>query len=100
VNYQDYLSSLKWNRRKHAFYRTNEKICAACASETRLLVHHLSYKHLGHEPDDDLVILCWPCHEELHTRFGSRRWDLREKSYEFIDEKRQSLEMNLLVEFI
>lgn len=100
MNYQDYLSSRKWNRRKHAFNRTNEKSCAACASEMRLLVHHLSYERVGHEPDDDLVILCWPCDEELHIRFGSRRWDLREKTYEFIDEKRQAQEMAALIEFI
>ena len=97
MSYQDYLSSPKWNRRKHAFYRTNEKSCAACASKTRLLIHHLSYERLGHERDDDLVILCWDCHDELHIRFGSRRWDLREKSYEFIDEKRQQHEMASLL---
>ena len=59
-----------------------------------------SYERLGHERDEDLVVLCWDCHEELHIRYGSRRWDLREKSYEFIDEKRQLHEMTSLLETI
>lgn len=100
MSYEDYLSSTRWNRRKHAFYGRNENSCAACSSKRRLVVHHLSYERLGRERDEDLVVLCWDCHDELHLRFGRRRWDLREKSYEFIDEKRQLLEMASILEVI
>jgi HNH endonuclease len=29
-------------------------------------VHHLSYERLGHESDDDLELLCSPCHNLEH----------------------------------
>lgn len=44
--------------------------CAACGSEARLTIHHLTYK----EGERDLrIVLCIPCHDEVHGR-GDRNW--------------------------
>lgn len=32
----------------------------------RFHVHHVSYKRLGYERDDDLILLCPPCHNLIH----------------------------------
>jgi|SRR5215472_14775278 len=32
----------------------------------RLEVHHLTYKRLGHEHPDDLIVLCPGCHAKAH----------------------------------
>ncbi len=29
-------------------------------------VHHLTYEHLGDEPDEDLILVCAPCHNAIH----------------------------------
>lgn len=87
MSYYDYIQSPEWKSRKYSFYKKNGRNCAACGSNKQTLIHHLSYEHLGKEPDGDLVVLCWDCHRELHLKFGARRWDLKEKSYQFIQEK-------------
>lgn len=50
------LDSNAWRcRRKRALRIGN--CCAMCGATTSLQVHHLTYKHLGHELDNELVVL-------------------------------------------
>ncbi len=45
--------------------RTRPAVCEQCgvaASVSKLQVHHLTYAHLGHEHDEDVLLLCVPCH--------------------------------------
>lgn len=64
--YDTYLQSKRWQeKRKMALARANHK-CAACGATKRLDVHHLTYERLGNERQEDLMVLCRPCHESTH----------------------------------
>ena len=65
--YDEYMNSLKWRKRrnralKRAGFRCQR--CGATAQDGRLEVHHLTYERLGHEADDDLLVLCHDCHRQ------------------------------------
>lgn len=48
--------------------------CARCGSKKRLTVHHRHYGNIGFErPEDDIVLLCSECHNDLHQRGRERR---------------------------
>lgn len=78
----EYLSdvganSSRWRARKAALARVRLRRCKACGTRRRITCNHLSYKHLGNEPDRDLMWLCWPCHQCVtfmtrHLGFGHR----------------------------
>jgi 5-methylcytosine-specific restriction endonuclease McrA len=58
-----YIASEAWSFRRMAALRRARYTCTGCGRrDRRLEVHHLTYEHLGDEPDDDLVVLCVTCH--------------------------------------
>ncbi len=86
LNHAQYLASENWKvRRARSLYLAQHR-CQnpACArgylrsltdeelreaiprTVYRLEVHHLTYERLGHEADDDLIVLCPACHREQH----------------------------------
>lgn len=40
--------------------------CGASGSDRRIDLHHLSYKNLGHEKQEDVKLLCHICHQLMH----------------------------------
>lgn len=69
VNYQEYLKSDEWKERsilakERAGWRC--QLCSKGGDKTSLHTHHNSYRHLGHEEDTDLVVLCRECHKLFH----------------------------------
>lgn len=74
--YIDYLKSSTWRKRCNQLKKQRGNRCENCQAEgVRLEVHHLNYDHLGHEQDDDLMILCEGCHEHAdreRTRKSNR----------------------------
>lgn len=82
TEYQQYLASEYWQKRRQQFLDYNEE-CYQChlprwlaqiAYDNDLHVHHKSYENLGSEDDAQLEALCKRCHEIV--TFG--RSDLRE----------------------
>lgn len=73
--YQDYLNSEEWKEVKEKYLKKGAK-CLKCRKTKKLILHHLRYKDengesiLGRETQDDLVVLCWDCHTELHNKYG------------------------------
>lgn len=68
--YQRYLCTAHWRAvRGMALCRDGYR-CRACGTTRALQVHHLTYKHLGHEQDhlEDLKTLCRRCHRRAHGR--------------------------------
>ncbi len=66
MNYYEYIQSNEW-------MYTAERIkiqrrCQECSSEKRLEVHHLTYKNLGNEQPDDLLVLCHRCHSKKRPK--------------------------------
>lgn len=66
IEYEAYLASPLWAARRRRWIRQAHGRCQNCRSRRRLTVHHVTYERLGHELDNDVVVLCWPCHEQLH----------------------------------
>lgn len=86
--YKAYLQSEKWaeiceKRKKIDKYRCCACGCAGTMTNP-LEVHHLTYKHIGHEEDriyEDLVTLDRCCHKLVHSMMervtspdGRRGW--------------------------
>lgn len=71
-NYNRYMKSTAWKKRRLSFLDSNPS-CYACHSKEKLNVHHIRYQTPfdGKEPDGNLLSLCEPCHNELHSNPGS-----------------------------
>jgi hypothetical protein len=44
-----------------------------CGEARWLQVHHVTYAHLGDEPDADLTVMCWYCHQWATVAIRVRR---------------------------
>ncbi len=65
--YQAYMTSSRWARRKLRYYATHQKICRACGSSEKIHLHHHTYARLTHEHDDDLIPLCESCRDTVRA---------------------------------
>ncbi len=70
--YDTYIKSKYWTARKNLFYQKFGRKCFKCGSSNKMSLHHLRYDNnlFGYEPDEDLVGLCWSCHEKFHQLYG------------------------------
>ena len=63
--YLDYIASNEWRQRKLKIIKQRGYRCEACGgADGPLELHHMTYDRLGHECDDDLKLLCVPCHQK------------------------------------
>ncbi len=92
--YHAYMKSPAWGRRKKEYYLRHKKECVICKSTRLVGLHHLTYKNLGREKDEDLVALCWMHHERYHEAQGVKRDNTA--THAFIEQERQVEEMRLL----
>jgi 5-methylcytosine-specific restriction endonuclease McrA len=60
-----YTKSPEWQARKASVLRRDGYVCQACGTNPATQVHHLTYRHWGHEPLFDLVAVCKPCHDRI-----------------------------------
>lgn len=66
VRYEDYIKSPEWKQKSDdAKARAGFK-CQLCGNRKELTTHHNTYRNLGHEPPEDLIVLCWKCHKTFH----------------------------------
>lgn len=76
--YREYLRSSHWQTvRLQALQNANYR-CQLCSSKARLQVHHNTYRNLGHEASQDLIVLCDDCHTWFHQ--GGRMPDRDRRS--------------------
>lgn len=90
--YRDYLNSAWWKERRELYKETvkqqngkNVLFCEICRRHSFGVatvpwhVHHLNYEHLGAETDDDLLLVCSPCHNLIHfpESHAARYWRKR-----------------------
>lgn len=69
--YDVYITSPTWSRRKSAFFSKHPKVCSACGSKEQIHLHHHTYDRVGgQELDDDLVPLCQSCHNLVHRYYS------------------------------
>ena len=97
--YAEYIVSPEWKRRRKLYFLSHKKQCTVCeTTKGRIVLHHMRYNHVGNEPDEDLVALCWDCHEEFHNLYGTK--DLWNNSQIFIMEEQQRRELEDLVKIL
>jgi 5-methylcytosine-specific restriction endonuclease McrA len=65
-DYAAWLETYAWQEIREKALERAEHCCADCGAERRLEVHHLTYKNLGTEQPEDLVVVCSDCHIERH----------------------------------
>jgi len=73
VNYHEYIKSDTWKRTCKAKLKSVGYKCEMCGSAMNLNVHHITYKNLGHEELDDLLVVCKNCHKKLHAEDLKRK---------------------------
>lgn len=71
ISYKDYTNSPLWKYMSSVFKMMHGYCCARCnkrAYPAHLVVHHLSYDHVGSEFEhlDEIQVLCKECHAEVH----------------------------------
>lgn len=66
--YETYLGSADWQRRRAKVMRRADGICEGCLTNSVEEVHHLTYAHVGAEFAFELIAVCRRCHERLHRQ--------------------------------
>jgi 5-methylcytosine-specific restriction endonuclease McrA len=64
-NYYLYLKQPHWIFRRYLYWSMHKKICEMCGGKASD-IHHLNYKHLYGELDEDLMPVCRQCHTVIH----------------------------------
>lgn len=96
LKYKSYIHSKEWLNRKTILYEKFGRECMACDSNKNLNVHHSSYRNLGNEADDELVVLCKSCHEEYHELNGVQA-NMIIKTAIFIRDKKEELHLRSIM---
>ena len=69
MRYDQYLKTGVWRSFRAGWIDRHGDRCARCRRKGENL-HHRTYDRVGHEHDDDVVLLCRQCHETFHGRHG------------------------------
>lgn len=67
LQYQQYLNSTHWRDFRRQVY-SKRKCCQKCTAKKNLNIHHITYKNLGKETQDDVLVLCNDCHFRGHRK--------------------------------
>lgn len=65
--YQLHLTSPEWMDFRAEIFKQRGFKCELCKSKKNLQLHHLTYKNLGNEQPEDVMILCEVCHSKAHS---------------------------------
>jgi len=66
LDYKTYIKSEIWKLVVARIKKQRNNSCEICGNKKYLQVHHLTYKNLGQEKDEDLQLLCGACHMKQH----------------------------------
>lgn len=64
--YREYLQTPEWQQRRKVHLDAAGGRCQLCNRDSRLQVHHRTYKNRGSEKFGDLIVLCAGCHKHFH----------------------------------
>lgn len=67
-DYDEYLRSENWQRKRSLILQRAGYKCEGCLSRPASVVHHLTYEHMFNEFAFELVALCEPCHTRIHGK--------------------------------
>lgn len=100
TNYNAYLVSPHWKKRREEFFKKNKYECQACGSGDYINLHHATYQRMGIEEEGDLVPLCRSCHSEAHEIQKSTGENLYKVTYDYIMDKNQQEELVELTKYL
>lgn len=69
-NYKDYLNTKHWEFLRIQIGVKCKRTCQSCSKvfeERNYHVHHITYKRIGQERLNDLILVCKECHRKLHS---------------------------------
>ena len=79
IYYPDYIKSIEWLIKSKVFIGRRGYKCERCGvTDKPLFSHHLHYKTLGREKDEDVQVLCFGCHQiadEERIEKQQAEWD-------------------------
>jgi hypothetical protein len=61
-----YIASPGWKKLRQCVIEERGARCERCGSAEELQLHHTSYRRLGNEAPEDLLLLCEICHHREH----------------------------------
>lgn len=65
-DYKNYLMTKHWQNRRVKALKDAKYKCQLCSRKDELHVHHNTYKNIGNEKKEDLIVLCKKCHSKFH----------------------------------
>lgn len=68
AEYETYLQSQEWQETRDRILRRAKGICEGCNQRPATQVHHLTYRHVRAEFDNELVAYCRHCHDRIHEQ--------------------------------
>lgn len=71
--YSEYLLSQEWQAIRDKILKRDNYICQGCLKNEAILVHHLTYAHVGEELLFELISLCEECHKKCHKE-SNKKW--------------------------
>lgn len=66
IDYKQYLTGSWWKSRRKKKLKSVGYKCEKCGKSIKSQVHHLHYRSLNQEKDEDLQAVCRECHELQH----------------------------------
>lgn len=72
--YELYLRSPEFADLRTRIFERDGYTCICCGAEDCLQAHHLTYMHIYHENEDELVCVCRRCHEAFHNLDNRRKY--------------------------
>ncbi len=66
VQYDAYLRSPEWDKKRKAVLERDKYLCQGCLSKRAVQAHHLTYAHVGNEFLFELIAVCIDCHRRIH----------------------------------
>lgn len=87
--YEDYLKTKHWLLLRQEIAKKYGFICKDCGKSVldRFEIHHLTYKRVGNEKEDDLVCLCRDCHEARTQETKNKKMRNKELGKASLSEK-------------
>ena len=74
--YIDYIQSDGWRQKREEYILVKKPTqCGSCNRPFQhyFNLHHITYKNLGNEKLEDLIMLCSSCHRKLHDSLKEAR---------------------------
>ena len=72
IPYSDYVQSKEWEDLKNERIKLDDYRCRFCGHiGCDVQAHHITYGNVGCHEIDDLITLCQPCHNKIHSKNGA-----------------------------